>query len=84
MSLVIGRLRTRLPLAAKMALVTAGIAGGKLKAIAWRVEDTDAGRRLLNEGGAVHVVGKLKPDDWQGREGVQLEIEDVADPRQVS
>ena len=50
---------------------------------AWRVEDTEVGRRLLVEGGAVHVVGRLKPDDWQGREGVELEIEDVADPRRV-
>lgn len=57
--------------------------GGKLKAIAWRVEDTETGRRLLVEGGAVHVVGRLKPDDWQGREGVQFEIEDVADPRRA-
>ena len=57
--------------------------GGKLKAIAWRVADTEAGRALMNEGGAIHVVGKLKPDDWQGRESVQLEIEDVADPRRV-
>ncbi len=57
--------------------------GGKLKAVAWRVEDTEVGRRLLVEGGAVHVVGRLKPDDWQGREGVELEIEDVADPRRV-
>jgi single-stranded-DNA-specific exonuclease len=29
----------------------------------------------------VHVAGRLKPDDWQGRESVELEIEDVADPR---
>jgi single-stranded-DNA-specific exonuclease len=57
--------------------------GAKLKAIAWRVEDTDLGRRLLVEGGAIHVVGRLKPDDWQGREGVQLEIEDAADPRRA-
>lgn len=57
--------------------------GGRLKAVAWRVEDTEAGRRLLQEGGAVHVAGRLKPDDWQGREGVQLEIEDVADPRRA-
>ena len=57
--------------------------GGRLKAVAWRCEDTEIGRRLLQEGGAVHVVGKLKPDDWQGREGVELEIEDVADPRRV-
>jgi single-stranded-DNA-specific exonuclease len=31
----------------------------------------------------VHVAGRLKPDDWQGREGVELEIEDVADPRRI-
>jgi single-stranded-DNA-specific exonuclease len=55
--------------------------GGRLKAVAWRCEDTEAGRRLMQEGGAVHVVGRLKPDDWQGREGVQFEIEDVCDPR---
>jgi single-stranded-DNA-specific exonuclease len=27
------------------------------------------------------VVGRLKADDWNGRRGVQFEIEDVADPR---
>ncbi|MCW5759361.1 MAG: single-stranded-DNA-specific exonuclease RecJ [Phenylobacterium sp.] len=37
--------------------------GGKLKAVAWRAEDTEMGRRLLQEGGAVHVAGRLKPDD---------------------
>jgi single-stranded-DNA-specific exonuclease len=57
--------------------------GGRLKAVAWRVADTEAGRRLLTEGGAIHVVGRLKPDDWQGRNGVEFEIEDVADPRRV-
>ncbi|MEW5684262.1 MAG: single-stranded-DNA-specific exonuclease RecJ [Pseudomonadota bacterium] len=55
--------------------------GGKLKAVAWRCEETEMGRRLLQEGGAVHVAGRLKPDDWQGREGVQFEIEDIFDPR---
>jgi single-stranded-DNA-specific exonuclease len=57
--------------------------GGKLKAVAWRVEGSEAGRRLMSEGGAVHVAGRLKPDDWQGRESVEFEIEDVADPRRV-
>jgi single-stranded-DNA-specific exonuclease len=57
--------------------------GGKVKAVAWRMGETEAGRRLLTEGGAVHVVGRLKPDDWQGREGVEFEIEDVADPRRT-
>ncbi len=55
--------------------------GGRLKAIAWRTEETPLGRRLLEGGGAVHVVGRLKPDDWNGRDGVQFEIEDLADPR---
>ncbi|RAK52054.1 single-stranded-DNA-specific exonuclease RecJ [Phenylobacterium deserti] len=57
--------------------------GGKLKAVAWRSAETEAGRRLLAEGSSVHVVGRLKPDDWQGRESVEFEIEDVADPRRV-
>jgi single-stranded-DNA-specific exonuclease len=57
--------------------------GGKLKAVAWRSAETELGRRLLQEGGSVHVAGRLKPDDWQGRESVELEIEDAADPRRV-
>ncbi len=57
--------------------------GGRLKAVAWRAEDTDLGRRLLSEAGAIHVAGKLRPDDWQGRQSVELEIEDAADPRRV-
>ncbi len=59
-----------------------GLGGGRLKAVAWRSEDTDLGRRLLAGGGSIHVAGKLKVDDWNGRRGVQLEIEDAADGRQ--
>lgn len=55
--------------------------GGKLKAVAWRAEETELGRRLLSGGGAVHVAGRLKPDEYNGRQGVELEIEDIADPR---
>jgi single-stranded-DNA-specific exonuclease len=57
--------------------------GGKLKAVAWRAADSELGRRLQQEGGAIHVAGRLKPDDWQGREGVEFEVEDAADPRRV-
>lgn len=57
--------------------------GGRLKAVAWRAEGTETGARLLQGAGALHVAGRLKPDDWQGRESVELEIEDVADPRRV-
>ena len=56
------------------------VRGTRLRAVAWRVEDTPLGK-ALQAGGRLHVVGKLKPDDWQGRNGVQFEIEDAADPR---
>ncbi len=55
--------------------------GGRLKAVAWRAEDTELGRRLMAGGGSLHVAGRLKADDWNGRQGVELEIEDAADPR---
>jgi len=62
--------------------LTAG-GGPSLKAIAWRAEDSEFGRRLLAGAGPLHVVGKVKSDDWNGRCGVQFEIEDAADPRQA-
>jgi single-stranded-DNA-specific exonuclease len=55
--------------------------GGKLKAVAWRAEDTELGRRLMSGAGGLHLAGRLKADDWNGRQGVELEIEDAADPR---
>jgi single-stranded-DNA-specific exonuclease len=58
--------------------------GAKVKAVAWRVEDTEMGRRLMAGGASLHVAGKLKADDWNGREGVQMEIEDAADPRRMA
>ena len=58
-------------------------AGAGVRAISWRVDDSPLGRRLLAAGGSRHVVGQLKADDWNGRDGVQLEIEDAADPRQA-
>ncbi len=59
-------------------------AGGRLKAVAWRAADTELGRRLISPQGALHLAGRLKADDYQGREGVELEIEDAADPRMCS
>ena len=55
--------------------------GGRLKAVAWRAGDTELGKRLLEGGSGLHFVGRLKADDWQGRAGVELEIDDLADPR---
>jgi single-stranded-DNA-specific exonuclease len=63
--------------------VLADGAGAKLRAVAWRAGETELGKRLA-QGGALHVAGRLKPDDYMGREGVELEIEDAADPRMCS
>ncbi|ESQ94271.1 single-stranded-DNA-specific exonuclease RecJ [Asticcacaulis benevestitus] len=52
--------------------------GGKLKGIVWRAEGTAIGDALLRPTGFVHVLGRLKADDYKGRDGVQLEIEDIA------
>jgi len=59
--------------------ILTGADGGKLKGIAFRAMDSDLGPALLNHGGrALHIAGQLRADDWQGREDVQLFIEDAA------
>ena len=58
--------------------------GGRLRAVAWRAADTAVGAALLAAGAVLDVAGRLKPDDWMGREGVEFEIEDVADPRRAA
>jgi single-stranded-DNA-specific exonuclease len=58
-----------------------GAPGGKdrLKAIAFRALETPLGQALLRSGGAaLHVAGHLRADNWQGRAGVQMIIEDAA------
>ena len=55
--------------------------GASLRAVAWRCADLPLGRALLSGGSGLSVAGRLKADDWNGRRGVQLEIEDVHDPR---
>jgi single-stranded-DNA-specific exonuclease len=62
----------------------ADASGARLKAVAWRAGETPLGERLLSGGGGLHLAGRLKADDWQGREGVELEIEDAADPRMAA
>lgn len=56
--------------------------GARLKGIAFRAAETPLGRALLDRGtGPIHVAGRLKADDWQGRRGVQLTIEDAVATR---
>jgi single-stranded-DNA-specific exonuclease len=53
--------------------------GSLLDAIAFRAVGTPLGDGLLASRGAhIHVAGRLRQDDWNGRIRVQLEIEDAA------
>ena len=52
--------------------------GGSLKAMAFKVADTELGKSLLNPQGAIFdVAGMLRRDNWQGRNSVQFIIEDA-------
>ena len=48
----------------------------RLDAIAFRSVGTALGKSLLNNYHA-HVIGKLKITEWNGRENIQMHIEDV-------
>jgi single-stranded-DNA-specific exonuclease len=53
--------------------------GGRLKAIAFRAAGEPLGDALLDKSGlGLQLAGKLRPDTWQGRDDVQLIIDDAA------
>ncbi len=53
--------------------------GARLDAIAFGAFDTDLGPALLDHGGAAfHLAGRLEINTWQGRQSVQLRLEDAA------
>ncbi|MGE5145543.1 MAG: single-stranded-DNA-specific exonuclease RecJ, partial [Candidatus Eiseniibacteriota bacterium] len=53
--------------------------GARLKAIAFRSVATPVGQALLQaRGGALHLAGHLRADEWRGEGEVQLVIEDAA------
>lgn len=53
--------------------------GGSVDAICFGAFDTELGTALENHGGRlVHVAGRLDINTWQGRQNVQLRIEDAA------
>ncbi|WP_291207791.1 single-stranded-DNA-specific exonuclease RecJ [Hyphomonas sp.] len=55
---------------------TAEDASGRLESICWRAEGTPIGD-ALRQGGRFSLVGRLKTDNWNGRDRVQLETLDV-------
>jgi single-stranded-DNA-specific exonuclease len=56
--------------------------GSRLDAVAFRAADQPAGTLLLGSAGMpLHIAGHLRRDTWNGRDKLELVIEDVADPR---
>ena len=56
-----------------------GRSGGNIKAIAFNSADSELGHALLTAAGRrLHVAGTVRADNWQGRNGAQLIIDDAA------
>jgi single-stranded-DNA-specific exonuclease len=56
--------------------------GARIEACAFRIAGTPLGKLLLKgEGLPLHVAGHLRRTSWQGKESIELMIEDAADPR---
>ncbi|MEM6748749.1 MAG: single-stranded-DNA-specific exonuclease RecJ [Pseudomonadota bacterium] len=51
-------------------------AAGRIEALVWRCVGTPLGDALLQRG-RVHVAGRLKDNDWNGRRTAQLEVIDA-------
>ena len=62
-----------------VSLLLAGEGSARLRAISFRTADRPLGQALLqSQGSKIHLAGHLRADDWQGRNGVQLAIDDAA------
>jgi single-stranded-DNA-specific exonuclease len=69
---------------AHVRVVLEGGDGGRLEAIAFRAAGQPLGDALMSAGGLpLHVAGHLRRDTWGGREKIELQIDDVADPRKA-
>jgi single-stranded-DNA-specific exonuclease len=62
--------------------VLQSVDGSKLEGIAFRAAGEPLGELLLNAGGMpLHVAGSVKRSSFNGRERLEVHIEDAADPR---
>ena len=56
--------------------------GSRLDAVAFRAVGQPVGELLTSANGMpLHIAGHLRRDTWGGRERIELQIEDAADPR---
>jgi single-stranded-DNA-specific exonuclease len=59
--------------------------GARIDAIAFRAAGQPLGDMLMSAGGMpLHIAGHLRRDTWGGRDRIELQIEDAADPRRQS
>lgn len=57
--------------------------GSRLEAIAFRAVGQPLGDLLINTGGfPLHITGQIRKDTWGGRNRIEVQIDDAADPRQ--
>jgi single-stranded-DNA-specific exonuclease len=64
---------------AHLRLSLEGADGTRIKAIAFRAAENELGRLFTTaRGQRFHVAGHLRRDNWQGRDGVQMVVEDAA------
>ncbi|PPC99939.1 MAG: single-stranded-DNA-specific exonuclease RecJ [Hyphomicrobium sp.] len=59
--------------------------GARLDAIAFRAAGQPLGDMLMSAGGMpMHIAGHLRRDTWGGREKIEIQIDDAADPRRCT
>ena len=67
---------------AHVRVILEGGDGSRLDGVAFRAAGQPLGDLLMSAGGMpLHVAGHLRRDTWGGRERIELQIEDAADPR---
>ncbi|WP_420405251.1 single-stranded-DNA-specific exonuclease RecJ [Nisaea sp.] len=60
--------------------IFSGADGRRVKGIAFRALESGLGAALMTSSGRpIHVAGHLRPDDWNGRNDVQILIDDAAE-----
>ena len=52
-------------------------ASGRVECVAWRALDTPLGD-AIRQGGRLHIAGRMKVNEWQGRQRVQMDIMDAS------
>lgn len=58
--------------------ILTGVGGGRLAAICFNSVETELGQALLHHHGRIlHIAGQVKSNNWQGRQDVQLIIDDA-------